>query len=157
MTDAGLLRGDGRQGAGDQQEAGADVAAGDYQLDRLAITPATGHALARVILPLKRYASPRKAVGWLITLVRRAVLRLVFPALDDLASQADEALLQTQVRLQQLEEFGHGVVEWGEWVERVLSVEAAARESLAQRIEEQLGGVHPGIRRSRGSGAERGS
>jgi chromosome segregation ATPase len=81
-------------------------------------------------------------VGWLITLVRRAVLRLVFPALDDLARQADEALLQTQVRLQQFEEFGHGVVEWGEWVERALSVEAAARESLAQRIEEQLRGVN---------------
>jgi chromosome segregation ATPase len=142
VTDAGFLTGDRRQGAGDRQEAGADVAAGDYQLDRLAITPATGHAPARVILPLKRYASPRKAVGWLIGLVRRAALRLVFPALDDLANQADEALLQTQARLQQLEEFGQGVVEWGEWVERALRVEAAARESLAQRVEEQLRGVH---------------
>lgn len=78
-------------------------------------------------LPGDRYRSPRRLVGAVISFFRRIVLRLAHPAVDDVARQADAAVVALHARL--------------EWAEKAIAAEARAREDvhfLTQHVERRV-------------------
>jgi hypothetical protein len=111
-------------------ESGAAAAVNPAPQSRLGEAAAPVPAPRVVYLPGARYASPRRLLGAVVSFLRRLILRLIHPALDDIARQADAAVVSLHARM--------------EWAESAIPAEARAREGvafLAEHVERRANDV----------------